>query len=150
MRNKIEEQVKKRVKGEARKTVQMEKAEIDSEGREVLDPQPLFAEIGFKQPPSLQDRIRQITLEVQAETAAKLAAQNMTPEEIERVLDEEDDFDVPEDFDDTLTSYELAGVVSDLEEDVQLEVDTSTTPAKQPEQEEATVQKEPETAPSGA
>ena len=99
----ITEQVRKRVKGEARKKKQKDKAEINELGQEVCDPQPLYAEAGFKEAPSINDRIREITLQVQAETAAKLQAQNMTEEQIQQVLDEEDDFDMPEAVHDILT-----------------------------------------------
>ena len=43
----------------------------------------------------------------------------MTPEEISRILDEEDDFSIPEDFENTLTQYEQRGLVSELEENYQ-------------------------------
>ena len=116
----IAEHVLKRVKGEARKKVQRH-ATINEKGQEVLDETPLFHDAGFKQPETLNDKIRRITMQVQAETSAKLKAQNMTPEEISRILDEEDDFSIPEDFENTLTQYEQRGLVSELEENYQLE-----------------------------
>lgn len=111
----IEENVKKRVKGEARKKVQ-QKATLDEQGREVLDERPLFHDVGFKQPESLTDKIRRITMQVQSETAAKLAAQNLSDDDIARILDEEDDFEIPEDFDRTMTQYEARGLLSELQD----------------------------------
>jgi hypothetical protein len=116
---KIEERVKTRVKGEARKT-QQKAATLNEKGQEILDERPLFHDLGFKQPESLNDKIRRITAQVQAETVAKLAAKNMTQEDIQRILDEEDDFEIPEDFHNTLTEYEQRGLVSELEEKVEL------------------------------
>ena len=114
----ITSQVKKRVKGEARKRVQSRKATINEEGEEVLDEQPLFVEVGQRPEQTMDEKIRQITLQVQAEAAAKLSAQNMSDEEVQKVLDEESNFDIPDDFEDTLTVYEAQGVVSDLEEQI--------------------------------
>lgn len=113
----IEKQVKERVKGEARKKKQ-HGASLNKEGGEVLDPQPLFHDLGFKKPETMTDKIRRITQQVQAETAAKLHAQNMSEEDVQRILDEEDDFDIPDEFDHSMTQYEAAGVVSELKEDV--------------------------------
>jgi len=120
-KRKIEERVKTRVKGEARKKRQIA-ATINEKGQEVLDERPLFHDVGFKQPESLNDKIRRITAQVQAETAAKMAAQNLSDADIERILDEEDDFEIPEDFDNTMTQYEARGMVSELEENVSLEL----------------------------
>jgi hypothetical protein len=133
MKKHIESQVKKRLKGEARKKIQQDIAEINEKGQEVCDPQPLFHNVGFKEPPSINDRIRQITMEVQAETAAKMAAQNLTKEEVKRILDEEDDFDIPEDFEVNLTSYELAGQVAELQDDPYLEPETQPAPPAEQE-----------------
>jgi len=121
----IEETVKKRVKGEARKKVQRS-ATLNENGAEVLDEQPLFHDMGFKPKETLNDKIRRITAQVQAETVAKLQAQNLSDEDIERILDEEDDFDLPDEYDTTLTQYEAAGRVSELEEQI-----ASITPAEQ-------------------
>lgn len=141
----IQETVKKRVKGEARKK-QQKNASINENGSEILDERPLFHDAGFRQPESMNDKIRRITMQVQQETVAKLAAQNMTQEEMERILDEEDDFEIPEDYDDTLTKYEAAGLLSELKDDTYL-----ITPAKPPSGEELeppidtdSVDKEPE------
>lgn len=128
MKESIRKEVKKQVKGQARKKIQKDKAKINAKGQEVCDPQPIYHDIGFKEPPSINEKIRQITAEVQAATLAKLEASNMTEEEIKRVLDEEDNFDVPASFDEKLTSYELAGVVSDLEEDVYLAEESAPLP----------------------
>jgi hypothetical protein len=136
-KKKIEEQVKKRVKGEARKKVQKQ-AFLDDQGREILDERPLFHDLGFKQPESLNDKIRRITAQVQAETAAKFAAQNMSDEEILRILDEEDDFEIPEDFDNAMTQYEARGMLSELEENVSINI----PPAEQADGE--AVQDDPE------
>jgi hypothetical protein len=125
-KRKIEERVKTRVKGEARKKRQ-QAATLNEKGQEILDERPLFHDLGFKQPETLNDKIRRITAQVQSETAAKLAAQNMTQADIDRILDEEDDFEIPEDFDNTMTQYEQRGMLSELE-DV---VDTITFPAEQ-------------------
>ena len=127
MKTHIEDKVKRRVKGEARKKVQPYKAEITKEGQEVCDPQPIFEDIGFTKPPSMDERIRRITAEVQAETAAKLAAQNMTEEEIQAVLDEENDFEIPDAFSNTLTQYEAAGLLTDLEDQAYLEAEAAPT-----------------------
>ena len=124
-KKKIEEQVKTRIKGEARKKKQLA-ATLNEDGQEILDERPLFHDLGFKQPESLNDKIRRITAQVQAETAAKLAAQNLSEEDIERILDEEDDFEIPEDYETTMTQYEARGMLSELEEDV-----TLTLPAEQ-------------------
>lgn len=123
---KIEERVKTRVKGEARKKRQ-QAATLDEKGREILDERPLFHDLGFKQPESLNDKIRRITAQVQAETLAKLTAQNLSQEDIDRILDEEDDFEIPEDFDRTMTQYEARGALSELEETI----DLTFAPAKQ-------------------
>lgn len=128
MKKQIEKNVKRRVKGEARKKVQADKAAILEDGSEECDPQPLFEEIGFKAPMSMEDKIRQITMQVQAETAAKLAAQQMSEEEVQAILDEENNFEIPDSFEDTLTQYEAVGVLTDLEENVVLE---ATAPATQ-------------------
>jgi hypothetical protein len=122
MKKSIETEVKKRTKAEARKKVQMDKAEINDQGKEVLDETPLFHDAGFKAPPTMNERIRQTILQVQADTAAKLAAQNMTQEEMARILDEEDDFSIPEDTDNILTQYEAQGLLSELEEEASLVV----------------------------
>lgn len=116
----IEQNVKTRVKGEARKKVQ-KPATLDENGAEVLDPNPLFLDAGFRQPETLNDKIRRITMQVHAETAAKFAAQNMTDEEIARILDEEDDFEVPDEFQQIMTQYEARGMVQQLLDDVRLE-----------------------------
>lgn len=118
-RRKLEERVVHRVKGEARKKVQKE-AKIDEFGREILDERPLFHDLGFKPQETLHDQIRRITAQVQAETLAKLSAQNMSDEELQRVLDEEDDFEIPDDFHNVLTQYEQRGALSELDENVQL------------------------------
>lgn len=128
MKNLIEENVKSRIKGEARKKVQR-RARINKKGAEVLDPRPLFHDVGFKQSESMNDKIRRITMQVQSETAARMAAQNMSKEDIQRVLDDEDDFEIPEDYENTLTQYEAQGIVSELKEDVFLH-------AEQPQAEE--------------
>lgn len=129
MKESIRKEVKKQVKGQARKKIQKDKAEIDAKtGAEICDPQPIYHDVGFKEPPSINDKIRQITMEVQAATLAKLEAAKMTDEEIKAVLDEENNFDIPDSFDEKLTSYELAGVVSDLEEEVFLTEETTTQP----------------------
>jgi hypothetical protein len=125
MKQHIQTEVKKRVKGEARKKVQMDKARIDDEGREILDSQPLFADIGTKAPPSLNERIRQTVQQVQAQTVAKLQAQNMTDEQVQRILDEEDDFEMPDEIGDILTLYEAQGLVANLSDDAFLEPDLS-------------------------
>lgn len=138
MKKSIEESVKKRVKGEARKKVQLEKAEIGQNGEEILDPQPLFHEVGFKKPPTMDEKIRAITLQVQAETAAKLAAQNMSDEEVQAVLDEENDFEVPEELDVTLTSYEAQDLVDTLEEDAYLTTEAAPEVTKEPSVEPTT------------
>lgn len=138
MKKSIEESVKKRVKGEARKKVQLNKAKIGENGEEILDEQPLFHEVGFKKPPTMDEKIRAITLQVQAETAAKLAAQNMSQEEVQAVLDEENDFEVPEELDMTLTQYELTDTIDTLQEDAYL----TTEPAV--EQATETVQDAPQ------
>ena len=124
-RKKIEEQVKTRVKGEARKKRQ-EACSLDENGKEILDERPLFHDLGFKQPENLNDKIRRITAQVQAETAAKFAAQNLSEEDIDRILDEEDDFEIPEDYDNAMTQYEQRGALSELEENVSI-----TFPAEQ-------------------
>lgn len=123
----IEKQVKNRVKGEARKKVQTP-CTINQNGEEVLDENPLFLDAGFKQPETMNEKIRRITLQVQQETAAKFAAQNMTDEEVARILDEEDDFDLPDEYGSILTQYEARGLVTELEENVTLQ---TQTPAKQ-------------------
>lgn len=117
----IEESVKKRVKGEARKKIQRS-AILNEDGAEVLDPQPLFHDLGFKQPESMNDKIRRITMQVQQETVAKLQAKNMTEEDIQRLFDEEDDFEIPDEYNDILTQYEARGLVSELQEQATLEV----------------------------
>jgi hypothetical protein len=143
MQKHIETEVKKRVKGEARKKVQMEKADICPDtGAEILDPQPLYQEVGFKAPPSINDKIREITMQVQAQTAATLAAQNLTQDDVKRILDEEDDFDIPEEYEARLTSYEMVGALSDIQEDPPTLV--AETPPSPPAKQE-----EPETAPKG-
>lgn len=121
----IEKTVTKRVKGEARKKVQ-QKSRIDEKGREILDERPLFHDLGFKQPETMNDKIRRITQQVQSETVAKLAAQNMSEEDVQRILDEEDDFTIPEDYDTTMTQYEARGMLSELQDDVSI-----TFPAEQ-------------------
>jgi recombination DNA repair RAD52 pathway protein len=118
MKKHIEDQVKKRVKGEARKKIQADKAKILKDGSEECDPQPIFEDIGFTAEKSMEDKIREITLQVQADTAAKLAAQNLSDEELKAVLDEENDFEIPDDFTSTVTQYEAAGLVAELEEDI--------------------------------
>jgi hypothetical protein len=132
MEKHIETQVKKRVKGEARKRVQSRRAEICKEtGCEILDETPLFVEVGQKPELTMDQKIRKITAQVQAETAARLAAQNMTEDAVQRILDEESDFSIPDEFEENLTVYEAQGVVSDLEEEViiQTEPTSSIAPA---------------------
>lgn len=128
MEKQIEEQVKRRFKGEARKKKQLRKAIINEDGSEQLDETPLFVEVGQKPVQTMDQKIRAITLQVQAETAAKLAAQNLNEEDIQKLLDEENDFEIPDDFNDNLTVYEAQGIVSDLEENIQLEVQQAEEP----------------------
>lgn len=128
MQKHIETQVKKRVKGEARKRVQSRKASINEDGAEVLDETPLFVEVGQKPQQTLDQKIRAITAQVQAETAAKLSAQRMSEEDVQKVLDEENDFTIPDDFEDNLTVYEAQGIVSDLEEEIILQPEPATEP----------------------
>lgn len=120
MKKSIVESVTRRVKGEARKKKQKVKAEINELGQEVLDETPLFLEVGQKPKETLDQKIRRVTQQVQADTVAKLKAQQMSEEEVQAILDEENDFTIPEDLENTLTPYELQGVVSDLEEEVVL------------------------------
>lgn len=120
MKKSIVESVTRRVKGEARKKKQKVKAEINELGQEVLDETPLFLEVGQKPKETLDQKIRRVTQQVQADTIAKLKAQQMSEEEVQAILDEENDFTIPEDLENTLTPYELQGVVSDLEEEVVL------------------------------
>lgn len=142
MKKAIEEKVKKRVKAEARRKTQQYKAELNDQGQEICDPQPVAHEIGFKKPMDLEDRMRQAILAVQAETAAKLAAQNMTPEQVQAVLDEENDFSIPEDFEQSLTQYEVAGLLTELDEQVEVinaePAVESTTETSEPTPEPAT------------
>lgn len=128
MRKHIENQVKKRVKGEARKKKQLRKAEINADGSETLDETPLFVEIGQRPEKSMDQKIREITAEVQATTLAKIAAQNMTEEQVQAVLDEENDFTIPEEVHDVLTVYEAQGLVSDLEEQVVIQAEPTAEP----------------------
>lgn len=118
MKKQIEETVVKTVRAEALKKVSPDKAKILADGSEECDSQRLFEEVPFKKQVSLNERIRQITLQVQAETAARLAAQRMTPEEVKRILDEEDDYNIPDDLENALTVYERMGIVSDLKDDI--------------------------------
>lgn len=113
----ISKQVRDRIKGEARKIVQRV-ATLNKNGEEILDEQPLFLDAGFKQPETMNDKIRRITQQVQEETAAKFAAQNMTPEQVKRILDEEDDFEVPDEFISITTQYEARGLVTQLEDQI--------------------------------
>ena len=124
----IEERVKTRVKGEARKMAQERAATIDENGAEILDSRPLFLDAGFTPAETMNDKIRRITLQVQMETAAKFAAQNMTQEQVSRILDEEDDFDIPDEFESILTQYEARGAVQQLLDEVRL----IHPPAEQP------------------
>jgi signal recognition particle GTPase len=147
MKQLIEENIKKKVKGVARKKVQQIKAIIDKNGAEEVDSQPIYADIGFKQPPTINERIRQITAEVQAETAAKLAAENMSEEEVKKILDDEDDYEIPDEFDDRLTSYELEDRVNALSDDVYIEEEVAPEPeAKKPTKKETEPELEPEEA----
>lgn len=123
MKGHIENRVKNRVKGEARKRVQSRKASIDKNGKEILDETPLFVEVGQKPTESMDQKIRRITAQVQAETAAKFAAKNMSEEDVQRVLDEEDNFDIPDDFENQLTVYEAQGALADLEETVTIQTE---------------------------
>lgn len=118
----LEKQVKTRVKGEVRKKTQQHST-LNKEGEELLDERPLFHDAGFKKPETMNDKIRRITQQVQAETVAKLTSQNLSDEDMLRILDEEDDFDIPEDYDNTMTLYEAQGALSDLKEDVHLTID---------------------------
>lgn len=128
MKASIVNSVKRRVKGEARKKKQKDKASINDKGQEVLDETPLFVEVGEKPKESLDQKIRRVTAEVQADTIAKLQAQNMSDEDVAKVLDEESNFDIPDELNDLLTPYELQGVVSELEEEVAI---TQTAPAEE-------------------
>ena len=104
------------VKGEARKKVQTP-CTLDSSGSEVLDSQPLFLDAGFRPPETQAQKIARTTQEVYAAVAAKLAAQNMTEEEVKRILDEEDDFSIPEDFVNNMTAYEARMAITLLEDE---------------------------------
>lgn len=121
MTKQIKENVSKRIKGEARKKLQKVKAVIGKKGEEILDEKPLFAEVGFKAPPSLDERIRQVTAQVQAETVAQLQAQQLTEEQASQLLDEENDFEIEGDVMDMLTQYEATAVITDLTDEVALE-----------------------------
>lgn len=128
MKKHIKEQVVKRTKSEARKKLQPTKAELNEKGEEICDPQPVFADIGFKEPPSINDKIRAAALEVYSQQAAKLQAESMTREQALEILNEESDYDIPDETVDILTTYEQAGLVTELQETgVYLEPETSTT-----------------------
>jgi len=116
----MRDSIKKRVEGEARKKMQMRKAEIGEKGEEILDEKPLFVDVGLKKE-SINDKIRRIVAETQAETVAKLKAQNLTPEEAEKLLDEENDFSIEEDVVDILTAYENDVKITELTEQVAME-----------------------------
>ncbi len=128
MKTAIEVKVKKRVKGEARKRTQDRKATINEDGQEVLDETPLFVELGQKPDETMDQKIRRITAQVNAETAAKLAAQNMSEEDVQRILDEENNFEIPDEFEAQMTVYEAQGLVADLEETVSIEEETPPSP----------------------
>lgn len=138
MSQKIIESVKRRVKGEARKVKQKVKAEINEQGQEVGDPQPLFIEVGQKPKETLDEKIRRVTLQVQADTVAKLQAQKMSDEEVEAILNEESDFSIPEDLENILTPYEVQGVVSELEEEGTITTETPSETVASESQETAT------------
>jgi hypothetical protein len=125
MTGNIKNKVKKRVEGEARKKLQADKAEINDKGQEVLDSQPLFHKVGFKEPPSMNERIRAAVLQAQAETVAQLQAQNLTPEQAQALLDEENDFNIDDEVNEVFTQYEAAGLVSELQEEGLIEVQNS-------------------------
>lgn len=132
MEKTLQTSIKKRVKGEARKKAQSRSATLDKNGSEILDETPLFVELGQKPQLTMDQKIRQITIQVQAETAAKLAAQKMSPEEVQRILDEEDNFEIPDDFTDNLTVYEAQGLVSELQEQIVVNPTPPSEPLEEP------------------
>lgn len=157
MKKTIEENVKRVVKGEARKKVQARKATINKDGQEVLDETPIFVEVGQKPKPSLNDIIRKTTQEVTAATIAQMKAKDMSDEDVQKILDEENDFDIPDDVADILTPYEAADLVDTLEDEILVEDSEADKEPASPESGPSTEetppsppaeQKEPEPAPT--
>lgn len=73
-------------------------AKYDEHGREILDPTPVAMPVGFKRPPSLDERIRAF---VRTELSRQAA------EEGNETFEEADDFDVPDEEESPLSRYEL-------------------------------------------
>lgn len=73
-------------------------AKYDEQGREILDPTPVAMPVGFKRPPTLDERIRAF---VRTELSRQAA------EEGNETFEEADDFYVEEEEESPLSRYEL-------------------------------------------
>lgn len=82
--------------------------EFDAEGREILDNTPVEMPLNYKEPPSIQDMIRQA---IRIEMSQQAAAQGMES------FEEADDFAVDDD-DDFVSPYQL----SEMQEEIPLPV----------------------------
>lgn len=126
-----EESVKRKIKGEKRKKVQMEKCEYNELGQEVLDPQPVYYDIGFKEPPSLDEKLRSIATQIKNAARAEMEAANLSRDQVEAMITEENNFDIPDEEVDLLTPYEAQGLVTELEEEGVLDLQ-ETPSAEEP------------------
>lgn len=124
------ETVSRTVRAEAVKKTMPDKAEILPDGSEQCDPTRLFVEAPLNQERSLAERIREITLRIHAETAARMASENLTPEQIQRIVAEENNFDIPDDVKSSMTIYEKMGLLSEIEDVVNIQIEEPAAPSQ--------------------
>jgi hypothetical protein len=99
------------------------KGTLDESGAEVLDPKPMFHEIGFSKPPSIDQKIRDVVQRQMLQIREELGPET---------FDEENNFNIDEI--DLLTPYEQEVVVQELFEQIpQMEAsDPAATAADEP------------------
>ncbi len=128
----LDEKVSRTVRAEALKKAMPDKAEILEDGSEQCDPTRLFVEAPLNQERSLAERVREITLRIHAETAARMASENLTPEQIQRIVAEENNFDIPDDVRSSMTIYEKMGLLSEIEDVVNVQIEEPAPSAPVP------------------
>ena len=102
---KTQESIAKKVTHKAQQALRKAfKVKLDENGSEILDPKPLYQEVGFKKPPSIDQKIRQM---VQAQMMQ--VRESMTEDEIE----DENDFSDDENFD-LVSPYEVEAMAEEF------------------------------------
>jgi hypothetical protein len=109
---KTEETVRSSLLAKHRKSESTYKGTLNERGSELVDPQPLFMEIGTKRPPRLNERIREVVM---------LQKMIMDREHPEFDQEAENDFDIPDEDPDIMTPYEMQDRVLDMIDEMPVE-----------------------------